>query len=74
MEKLKVKDHPDLVRDPRSGAIINENSNSYKNYIESYKRKMQEQSQLEGAIEDINNLKEEVSEIKNLLIEILKKV
>jgi hypothetical protein len=74
MEKLKVKDHPDLVRDPRSGAIINENSNSYKNYIESYKRKMQEQSRLEGAIEDINNLKEEVSEIKNLLIEILKKV
>ena len=31
---IKVKDHPDLVRDKRSGAILNTNKSELDKYIE----------------------------------------
>lgn len=64
MEYAKVKGHDGLVRDMSTGAIINNDSSAI-----AARRKSKN---LTTAIEDINNLKEEISEIKALLHELIK--
>ncbi|MAH08051.1 MAG: hypothetical protein CL961_00080 [Euryarchaeota archaeon] len=62
MKYLKVEGHDNLYRDTETGAIIN-----------TEKRAPQSFSQTFGnAINDINTLKEEISEIKQLLKEIVR--
>lgn len=53
---VKIKDHPDLVKDMESKAVLNSN---YAALLE-YRKKQQMQ-------EEIQNLKSDVSEIKDLL-------
>jgi len=64
MSFAKVKGHSDLVRDMNSGAIINNDASG----IESRRKNIR----LGSALEDINNMKEEISEIKSLLRELAK--
>ena len=64
MDFIKVKGHDDLVRDKNTGAIINLDDSAI-----SARRKSK---QLGSALEDINILKNEVSEIKSLLRELIK--
>lgn len=64
MDFAKVKGYDSLVRDMNTGAIINNDSSA----IEARKKS----KNLTTAIEDINNLKEEISEIKALLQELIK--
>ena len=64
MSYIKVKGHDGLVRDENTGAIIiNDNS-----AIEGRRKS----KQLSSALDDINTLKNEVSEIKSLLHELIK--
>ena len=64
MTFAKVKGHNDLVRDMNSGAIINNDTSA----IESRRKNLR----LGSALEDINTLKNEVSELKFLLRELTK--
>ena len=64
MGYLKVKGHDGLVRDETSGAIVNHNDSA----IEARRKQMQ----LNSALDDINMLKDEISEIKSLLRELVK--
>jgi len=64
MDFAKVQGHDGLVRDMNTGAIINKDSSA----IEARRKT----KNLSTAIEDINNLKEEISEIKALLHELIK--
>lgn len=64
MDFAKVQGHDGLVRDMKTGAIINHDSSA----IEARRKS----KNLTTAIEDINNLKEEISEIKALLHELIK--
>ena len=64
MSYIKVKGHDGLVRDASTGAIINNDASAL-----DARRKSKN---LTAAIEDINNLKEEISEIKQLLNEIIR--
>lgn len=57
---IKVDGHENLYRDPKTGAIINNDLPPKKSLTK----------QFTTAINDINNLKEEISEIKRLLQEI----
>jgi hypothetical protein len=59
---IKVKGHENLYRDPNTGAIINTDTPSKSNFSNKFNT----------AIEDINTLKEELSEIKKLLREIVR--
>jgi len=65
-EKLKVQDHENYVRDSSTNAIINTDVKSYKQYM----TKINAQRQTK---EDITDLQNEMSEIKELLIKILEK-
>ena len=59
----KVKDHPHLVKDMNSKAILNTN---YAALLE-YKKQKQ-------ALEDVENLKKDMSDIKSMLGDILGKL
>ena len=65
-ENIKVQDHEDYVRDSSTNAIINTDIKSYKQYM----TKINAQRQTK---EDIKDLQNEMSEIKELLIKILEK-
>lgn len=62
----KVKNHPNLVRDSQSGAIININQNSY---LSAKFRKQQ----IKKNKERFDQLEKEVQEIKIMLEKILNK-
>ena len=63
----KVEDNADLVRDNYSKAIINTDTDAYNAYMLRKKTKLKEK-------EEINNLKQEVSEIKDLLKELVNQI
>ena len=59
---LKVEGHENLYRDALTGAIVNTDKPAPKSFS----------TQFSNAIDDINTLKEEISEIKQLLREIVR--
>jgi hypothetical protein len=59
---IKVEGHENLYRDATTGAIVNTDKPAPKNFSR----------QFNNAIDDINTLKEEISEIKKLLREIVR--
>tara|TARA_B100000073_G_scaffold267789_1_gene227391 strand:- start:277 stop:477 length:201 start_codon:yes stop_codon:yes gene_type:complete len=64
MRFLKVEGHENLIRDLETGAIINTEKAVRQNFSQTFN----------GALKDINTLKEEISEIKQLLREIVNNV
>lgn len=62
MKYLKVEGHEHLVRDMETGAIVN----NEKPVKQSFSRTFN------SALQDINTMKEEISEIKQLLREIVR--
>mgnify|MGYP001394152742 FL=1 len=73
MEEIKVKGHPDLVRDVSSKAIVNKNLLDYENYMKASKFRMSERDKINNMEEDLSNLKNEINEIKSLLIDLVNK-
>lgn len=66
MKGIKVKDYPDLLRDPRSGALINYNSDIYHAAMARKRKKLKERS-------EVNELKKEIEELKTLIGELKNK-
>ena len=71
MDYYKVKDHSDLVRDPKSGSIINVNSMDYQKYISNREVRTEDSQKVENVEQDLANLKSEIGEIKSLLKELV---
>ena len=69
---LKVEGHTSLVRDVDSNAIVNTNVSEYQIYMQRVKSREQQGDQIRNAVKEINTLKAELREIKNLLKEIVK--
>lgn len=70
MERAKIKENPHYVKDFSNGAVLNTN----KAVIAKHEIKMSELQKKKQVDDEINNLKTEVSEIKNMLSQILKAV
>jgi hypothetical protein len=66
---LKVEGEPDLVRDTKSKAILNINVQA----LENYKKSRETRLKTNKMLVEFEQLKNDVSEIKNLLIELTKK-
>ena len=67
MTYYKVKDHGDLLRDSRTGAIVNTNSLDYDKYVPQRNAKSVEHEKTDNIEQDLANLKSEINEIKSLL-------
>ena len=72
-EYIKVRDKPDLVRDPNSKGIINRNRHAYEQAIKRAKAAQEQRDQIRDTTREINSLKCEMHEIKSLLQEIVGK-
>ena len=70
---IPVSGNSNLVKDPRSNAVININNDEIRAAKER-KIKMQEKAKDEELLkQDVQNLKEDMSEIKSLLQQLLEK-
>ena len=67
MARLKVEGHSNLVRDTYSNGIVNTNVSEYQLYMKRIKAREQQGDQIRNACKEINNLKQELFEIKKLL-------
>jgi len=64
---LKVEGHASLVRDTATGAILNNNRTEYEEYLFQKKKTETREAEISQHTEDINNIKNELSDIKKLL-------
>ena len=70
MSSIKVKGHTHLVRDLKSQAIINTDSDAYARYMARKAKQAKQNDELRAVIRDVNELKLEMREIKDLIKEI----
>jgi hypothetical protein len=76
MSLLKIKEYPGLKRDRNSNGVINTNKTEYEEYkiIKARISAREKQGdEIRNAVKEINTLKTELREIKNLLQEVIKK-
>ena len=64
---LKVEGYQDLVRDEYSSAIINTNKSDYEKYMQRRKAMKKNNDKIRDTCREINNLKQELYEIKDLI-------
>ena len=73
MNKVKVEGHTDLVRDMNSGAVISINRTEAENARQrKYRQQLEEQEQKELK-SDVDQLKNDISVIKDLLTKLAEK-
>ena len=72
MTRLKVEGHASLVREVNSKGIVNTNTSEYLTYMKRIRAREQHGDQIRNACKEINNLKQELYEIKNLIKELVK--
>ena len=66
-EYLKVEGHKDLARDVNSGAIINRNRSAYEMAKKRAAEARKQRDEIRNATREINTLKCEMHEIKDML-------
>ena len=72
-EYVKVKDHLGLVRDPRTNAILNTNKSEYDEYMKAEKKNASKSERVEQLETDVNDIKNDLNEIKSLLLDLARK-
>jgi len=72
-EFLKVVGHNGLVRDTSSGAIINTNKTEYEEYMARMKEAEERENAISQHTVEINNIKNELQDIKSLILQLLNK-
>ena len=73
MSRLKVQGFDSLVRDTKTNAIVNTSTSEYTIYMERVKAREKQVDQIRNVVKEINNLKSELREIKDLIKEKLGK-
>jgi wobble nucleotide-excising tRNase len=68
---LKVEGHASLVRDTATGAILNNNRTEYEEYLYRKRKAESREAEISQHTEDINNIKNELSDIKQLLLQLV---
>tara|TARA_Y200000002_G_scaffold75524_1_gene59242 strand:+ start:122 stop:352 length:231 start_codon:yes stop_codon:yes gene_type:complete len=71
MSELKVEGFEDLVRDTESTAIVNKDKNGYEMYMRKVSTRKLERETVRGLVREVNELREDFKEIKNLLVKMV---
>lgn len=66
-EYIKVKDAEDLVKDIKSSAVLNIDNDALK----AYKARKRKENNVELMLQEHEKLKEDVKEIKSLLLDLI---
>ena len=67
MSRLKVQGYDSLVSDTSTNAIVNTSTSEYTVYMQRVRARESQGDEIRGAVKDINNLKTELREIKELI-------
>lgn len=67
MKYLKVEGHSNLLRDPNTNSIINNNMSEYEEYLLRRETKNDENRKIQNLESDVANIKDDLDEIKFLL-------
>jgi len=73
MARLKVTGYESLVRDTRSNGIINNNQTEYSMYMARVRAREKQGDEIRNTVKEINNLKAEIREIKELIKGVISK-
>jgi len=73
MSTVKVKGHTHLVRDLKSQAIINTDSDAYARYMARKAKQSKKDDEMRKVVREVNEIKTEMFEIKSLLKKVLDK-
>ena len=73
MSTIKVKGHTHLVRDLKSQAIINTDSDAYARYMARKAKQAKKDDEIREVVREGNEIKSEMFEIKDLLKKVLDK-
>ena len=73
MAFAKVKGHSHLVRDLKSQAIINTDSDAYARYMTRKAKQQKKDDEMRKVVREVNEIKTEMFEIKNLIKKVLDK-
>ena len=68
MDTAKVEGHGHLVRDLKSQAIVNTDSDAYARYMATKTKQKVKNDEIRNVIRDVNELRTEMREIKDLLL------
>ncbi len=71
MSTVKEKGHTNLVRDLKSQAIINTDSDAYARYMARKAKQEKKDDEVRKVIRDVNEIKKEMFEIKDLLKKVI---
>ena len=71
MSVVKVEGHSDLVKDTDSKAIVNKDKTGYEVYMQKVNARKHERSTVRGLVREVNELREDFKEIKNLLVKMV---
>lgn len=63
----KVEGHVNIIRDLKTNAIINTDIQGMQNYISSKTKRMNDKQIMNNLIDDVDDLKKSIEEIKALL-------
>lgn len=72
MKYAKVEGYDNLLRDCNTNAIINTNKSEYENYIRMKEEKINSNTKIEIIENQLQNLKSDILEIKQILKQLLK--
>lgn len=67
MAILKVQGHSNLIKETRTKAIINTNTSEYNIYMARIKQRNEQSDKLRSAVKEINTLKAELREIRQIV-------
>jgi hypothetical protein len=71
MDYIKVKDKDNLLRDVNSNGIVNTDVESYAIYADNYKRRLNSIKRVERLEDQVDEIKNDISEIKTLLLHLV---
>jgi|LakMenE01Jun11ns_1017448.scaffolds.fasta_scaffold9105554_2 hypothetical protein len=66
MDKLKIVDNENLVRDVQSQAVLNTDMTA----LEKYRAKRNRDNQISHSLDEVKTLKDEVAELKEMLTQL----
>ena len=73
MKIAKIEGHTHLVRDLKTQAIVNTDSDAYARYMTRKAKQSKKDDEMRKVVREVNEIKSEMFEIKDLLKKVLDK-
>lgn len=68
---LQVDTNSSLVRDVQTGAILAKKNDEFEAYLRKREKALQVKKQIEEQAQDIRNLKQDISDIKTMILQLV---